>query len=154
MKRLAFTMIELVFIIVILGILAAVAIPKMIMNRDDACYAKLRANLSEAQSDISREATRAFMKGSTLDEKELRTILQDTLGADSSNQCRFAINDNFTIGTSATNLGKMVVGKNELTIKIARDSSTKTPIISCDKDSNDSKTKTMCRTLLNIRDNK
>jgi len=35
MKK-AFTMIELIFIIVIIGILAAVAIPKLAANRDDA----------------------------------------------------------------------------------------------------------------------
>lgn len=36
MNRLAFTMIELIFVIVILGILAAVAIPKLAATRDDA----------------------------------------------------------------------------------------------------------------------
>jgi len=35
-KRAGFTMIELVFVIVILGILASVAIPKLVATRDDA----------------------------------------------------------------------------------------------------------------------
>ena len=35
-KRKAFTMIELIFVIVIIGILAAVAIPKLATNKDDA----------------------------------------------------------------------------------------------------------------------
>jgi prepilin-type N-terminal cleavage/methylation domain-containing protein len=39
MKKSAFTMIELVFVIVILGILAAVAIPKMTNIKDDAVFA-------------------------------------------------------------------------------------------------------------------
>lgn len=143
MRRLGFTMIELVFIIVILGILAAVAVPKMIMSRDDACYAKLRANLSEAQSDISREATKQFMKGNTLGEAQLKTILQDTLGADSNNKCRFVVN--------ATNDIKMVVGKRELTMEVKNNGVTKTPTITCDKDSGNADAKTMCRTLLNIR---
>lgn len=142
MRRLGFTMIELVFIIVILGILAAVAVPKMIMSRDDACYAKLRANLSEAQSDISREATKQFMKGNTLGEAQLKTILQDTLGADSNNKCRFVVN--------ATNDIKMVVGKRELVMVVKDNGVTKTPTITCDKDSNNADAKTMCRTLLGI----
>lgn len=142
MRRLGFTMIELVFIIVILGILAAVAVPKMIMSRDDACYAKLRANLSEAQSDISREATKQFMKGNTLGEAQLKTILQDTLGADSNNKCRFVVN--------AANDIKMVVGKRELAMEVKNNGVTKTPTITCDKDSNNADVKTMCRTLLGI----
>ena len=142
MRRLGFTMIELVFIIVILGILAAVAVPKMIMSRDDACYAKLRANLSEAQSDISREATKQFMKGNTLGEAQLKTISQDTLGADSNNKCRFVVN--------ATNDIKMVVGKRELAMVVKDNGVTKTPTITCDKDSNNADAKTMCRTLLGI----
>lgn len=142
MRRLGFTMIELVFIIVILGILAAVAVPKMIMSRDDACYAKLRANLSEAQSDISREATKQFMKGNTLGEDQLKTILQDTLGADSNNKCRFVVN--------ATNNIKMVVGKRELAMEVKNNGVTKTPTITCDKDSNNADAKAMCRTLLGI----
>lgn len=44
-NRHAFTMIELVFIIVILGILGAIAVPKMAANREDALYVGYRADL-------------------------------------------------------------------------------------------------------------
>ena len=42
--RTAFTMIELVFVIVILGILAVVAIPKLAATRDDAVNSGLAQN--------------------------------------------------------------------------------------------------------------
>ncbi|ULO04292.1 type II secretion system protein [Campylobacter sp. RM12651] len=52
MKK-AFTMIELIFVIVILGILAAVAIPKLNATRDDAELAKANTNLTTLIGDIT-----------------------------------------------------------------------------------------------------
>ncbi|NLN00193.1 MAG: prepilin-type N-terminal cleavage/methylation domain-containing protein, partial [Campylobacteraceae bacterium] len=46
MVRKAFTMVELVFVIVILGILAAVAIPRLAASRDDASLVKAKSDLS------------------------------------------------------------------------------------------------------------
>ncbi len=52
MKRSGFTMIELVFVIVILGILASVAIPKLAATRDDAQIAKATSEVSSLVQDI------------------------------------------------------------------------------------------------------
>lgn len=52
MKR-AFTMIELIFVIVIMGILSAVAIPKLAATRDDADAAKSAMNMNIFISDIT-----------------------------------------------------------------------------------------------------
>ena len=61
----AFTMIELVFVIVILGILAAVAIPKLAVTRSDAEVSKIAHNIMVGASEI---ATYAMSNGKTEDD--------------------------------------------------------------------------------------
>ncbi|RAX51372.1 hypothetical protein CCY99_09245, partial [Helicobacter sp. 16-1353] len=52
MKRNAFSMIELVFVIVILGVLAAVAVPRFVTTRTDAQVAMLRSDIASTLKAI------------------------------------------------------------------------------------------------------
>ncbi|MCI6988017.1 MAG: type II secretion system GspH family protein [Campylobacter sp.] len=65
MMKKAFTMIELVFVIVVLGILAGVAIPRLAVTRDDATVTKLRAEVQAIRSGISLAKNQNLMRGST-----------------------------------------------------------------------------------------
>ena len=58
-------MIELIFVIVILGILAAVAIPKLAATRDDAKLSKEIANLKTCLSDLGAGYTATGSTGMT-----------------------------------------------------------------------------------------
>lgn len=62
----AFTMIELVFVIVVLGILAAVAIPKFTATRDDAKIATARATVASVRSGIESERQTRLIAGDPL----------------------------------------------------------------------------------------
>lgn len=52
MKRSGFSMIELVFVIVILGVLAAVAVPRFVATRTDAQVATARSDMASAQKAV------------------------------------------------------------------------------------------------------
>ena len=105
MKRAGFTMIELIFVIVILGILAAVAIPKLAATRSDAEASKMVSDLATCVGD----AGSAYLKDgnfsthmSTAAEGDTWTV--DDLVAPKSVACKdaitcFDINDSTPQGT-------------------------------------------------------
>jgi len=63
LKKTAFTMIELVFVIVVLGILSAIAIPKFSATRTDAQISKGRADVASVRSAIITERQSRLITG-------------------------------------------------------------------------------------------
>ncbi len=62
-NRKAFTMIELVFVIVVIGILSAIAIPKLAVTRDDAIITKGRTTVASVRSALSTERQKRILRG-------------------------------------------------------------------------------------------
>lgn len=63
MWKSGFTMIELVFVIVVIGILSAIAIPKFAVTRDDAIITKARTTVGALRSAISMERQKRVLRG-------------------------------------------------------------------------------------------
>lgn len=59
----AFTMIELVFVIVVIGILSAIAIPKFAVTRNDALDTKGKSTLAAVRSALATERQKRILKG-------------------------------------------------------------------------------------------
>jgi len=59
----AFTMIELIYVIVILGILSAVAIPKFASTKNQADISKARTDVAAIRSSIMTERQSQLIKG-------------------------------------------------------------------------------------------
>ena len=59
----AFTMIELIFVIVVIGILAAIAIPRLAATRDDAQITKAIATVGAVRSALATERQKRILRG-------------------------------------------------------------------------------------------
>jgi len=59
----AFTIIELVFAIVVIGILAAIAIPRLMLTRRDAVIVKGKSQVAAIRNGISLQKSRNMLKG-------------------------------------------------------------------------------------------
>ncbi|MBL0686665.1 MAG: ABC transporter permease [Sulfurospirillum sp.] len=74
-------MVELIFVIVILGVLAAVALPRLAASRDDAVLVKGKSQISAIRSGIVMQKSKRLLEGTTpynpvtLDKNTTPTVL-------------------------------------------------------------------------------
>ncbi len=95
--------------LIIIGILAAVAIPKLVDTRDDAVIEKARVTVSILRSSMSTERQKRILSGNfeKVDGAEVEALLEHKLGSDwyrsgdtftfigqSGHSCEFTINNN------------------------------------------------------------
>ena len=96
MSRNAFTMLELIFVIVILGVLATITIPKLAATRDDARVTKLKALVKQAQAAVPSHYTGqtiASFKGAMV-MKTSANIADKNIFVLTNNECTATYTDN------------------------------------------------------------
>ncbi len=86
----AFTMIELIFVIVIIGILSAVAIPKLAASRDDAVLVKGKSQVAAIRSGIAMQKNKRLIEGVPL---SIPPNLDNVTTYNTSDQRLFNYND-------------------------------------------------------------
>ena len=75
----SFTILELVFVIVIIGILAGVALPRLFTGVDDAVKAKVKTEVSTIRSAISGKYTKLIVSGNSSCPDLEKSTSDDTL---------------------------------------------------------------------------
>ncbi len=76
----AFTMLELTFVIVVIGILSAIAIPKFAATRGDAIRAKAKATVASVRNAVATERQKRILRGEF--DPILKLSSSTTAGAD------------------------------------------------------------------------
>jgi len=90
--RKAFTMVELIFVVVVIGILAGIAIPKFAVTRDDAIISKARTTVGALRTAIGMERQKRILKGD----------FSDITGAEAENLLEYDLDSNYWSRTNDT----------------------------------------------------
>ena len=104
-------MIELVFVIVVIGILAGIAIPKFAATRDDAIISRARTTVGALRSAIATERQKKILEGNftSIDGATAEGLLEYGLGSDWSRS-----GNTFTFTAPNGNTGDFTVTNNRL----------------------------------------
>ena len=98
----AFTMMELIFVIVIIGILSAIALPKLGGTVNQAHIAKGKSTLAAVRSAISTERQKRILRGDFTEITSLGDGL-DTFSADESGATATVLD--YSIKSGCTDVG-------------------------------------------------
>ncbi len=90
MHKKGFTLLELAFVIVVIGILASVALPKFAMTRNDAEMATAKNTVAAVRSGLSIQRQKMILEGNTT----AITTLSSSIGAGVNKKIFDAINGN------------------------------------------------------------
>ena len=107
----AFTMIELIFTIVIIGVLAAIAIPKLATTRNDAEGARIVNSLATCIND----AGNSYMKDESFNGITQPNDPDETVACKEANKCFVFVemdtNGSLQVGNSSTTIQKCIAAQ-------------------------------------------